>query len=117
MDLLAYASRARKLLWRQTCTIQRSPGDPSGYTTPTNTHTNLKCSYVYEINEEEKEKGMFVTVSRPMKLYTDLPTSGEIKEHDLVVVGSMNYLVVKAQRWPHEDPSYYELILDHKRGL
>lgn len=117
MDLMTYAGRGRKLLWRQTCTVQRSSGTPAAKTTPANVHTGLKCSYTYELNEEEKEKGLLTTVSRPMRLYTDLPTSGVIKEHDMVIVNSLNYLVVKAQRWPHEDPAYYELILDYKRGL
>jgi hypothetical protein len=76
----------------------------------------LKCSYVYELSEEEKEKGMLTTVSRPLKLYTDMPTSGEIREHDVAVIDSKEYLVVKAQRWPFESPSYYELIVDYKRG-
>ena len=117
MDLISYAQRGRKLLWRQTCSIQRSIGVPGDFPEPTNVHTRLKCSYVYELSEEEKEKGFLATVSRPLKLFTDLPDSGVIQEHDVVVVNSKNYLVVKAQRWPHENPAYYELIVDYKRGL
>jgi hypothetical protein len=66
--------------------------------------------------EEEKERGMLATVSRPLKLFTDLPEDGEIKEQDIAVINDQNYLIVKAQRWPHGAPAYYELIVDYRRG-
>ena len=116
MDLSNFATRGRKLLWRQTCTVQRSSGDASGYGASANTHMNLKCSYVWEMSEEEKEKGWLATVSRPLKMYTALPKTGTIKEHDVIVVNGENYAVLKANRWPHSDPSMYELIVEYRRG-
>lgn len=116
MDLVNFAKRGRTLLWAQTCTIKRASGDASLYGPTTNVHINLKCSRVYEIPEEEKEKGHLATVSRALRAYTEVPNTGSIKEHDIMVVDSENYNVVKANRWPHVDPSYYELILEYRRG-
>ncbi len=116
MDLTKFADRGRKFLWRQTCTIKRSEGEETNFPDPTNKHLTLKCSSVFELNEEEKEKGMLVTVSRPLKIYTDLPADGEIKEHDVAVVAGRNYIVIKAGRWPHDAPAYYELIVEYRRG-
>lgn len=116
MDLGTYANRGRKLLYAQTCTVQRSSGDASAYGSATNVHTNLNCSRVYELSDEEKEKGWMATTSRPLKIYTEMPSSGYIDQHDIVVVNSENYVVLKANRWPHSDPSYYELIVEYRRG-
>jgi hypothetical protein len=71
---------------------------------------------VYELSIEEMEKGWLTTTSRPLKIYVDIPVTGEIKEHDTVVIDSENYYVIKANRWPHTDPVYYELIVDYRRG-
>ena len=116
MDLVTFAERGRRLLWAQTCSVQRSVGTPAGYAAPTDQHLFLRCSRVYEIGIEEEEKGFLTTTSRALKIYIEIPDSGDIKEHDRVVVNDENYIVIKANRVPHENPSFYEAIVDYRRG-
>jgi hypothetical protein len=96
--------------------VQRSDGTAAGYSTPSDSLLNLNCSRIYELSDEEKEKGSLTTVSRPLKIYTALPSTGAIQEHDVLVVNDENYHVVKVNRWPHSDPSFYEVIVDYRRG-
>lgn len=115
MDLGGYGRRGRRMVWANTCTVKRSTGDVSGYDTPATVHSSLDCSRVYEYTDEEREKGFLTTVSRPLKIFATIPDDGVIQEHDKVVINSKEYLVVKAKLFPHEDPSFYELMVDYQR--
>jgi len=108
--------RGRTLLWSQTCTIKRASGDASLYGPPAIVHLDLKCSLVTEMTDEEREKWFLATVSRALKLYTEVPKTGTIKEQDLVYVNDERYVVMKANRWPHSSPHYYELFVEYRRG-
>ena len=104
------------MIYAQRCTIKRAGGTPTLLTTPTTVHSNLDCSIVYEASDEERERWFLTTISRAMKLYVKAPVSGIIQEQDLVYVGGERYYVVKANRWPHTDPDYYELFMEYRRG-
>lgn len=114
-DLMAFARRGRNLLLTQTCSIKRSGGSASGYTTPATVHASLGCSYIYEMSDEERERAGLTSVTRPCRCFVKVPSSGVIQEQDKLVTNSVEYLVVKAKKWPHEDAGYYELILDYQR--
>lgn len=109
-------SRGRKLIFTsRTCDIKRSSGDPSDYATPAEIHSDLSCSAVYEVSDEERERAGMTSISRPVRVYVDIPSSGVIQQHDKLVINSKEYLVCKAKLWPSDDPSFYELIMDYQR--
>lgn len=108
-------TRGRILLYGNTCTIKRSGGDVTGYTTPVTEHSNLACSNVYEISNEEIERAGLASISRPCRLFVKLPTTGSIKDQDWVTVNSKDYVIIKAVLWPQHDPTHYDLIMDYQR--
>lgn len=116
MNLKTFLKRGRPLAYSQTCQIKRSLGNASDYGEPAVVHSSLRCSYIHEISDEEFEKGWLATVSHPLKMYVEAPTTGTIKQHDIVVVNGENYFVVMVRRHPHSSPSHYELYVDHRRG-
>ena len=99
----------------KTCDILRSTGDVTGYNTPTVVHSGLRCTYVTEVRDEEREKGFMATVTRPCRCYVDKPKVGVIRERDVLSVNDSEYMVVLAKKWPSENPSYYELLMDQTR--
>lgn len=108
--------RGRRLLFlSKTCDVKRSSGSTSAYTSPALVHNDLSCSRVYEITDEERERAGMTSITRPVRLYVDIPASGVIQQHDKVAIGSNEYLVHKSKLWPHDDPSFYELIMDYQR--
>lgn len=102
-------------LMTKTCDIQRSGGSATGYTTPVDVHTSLRCSNVQEIGDEERERAGLASISRPCRIYVKLPSSGVIQQHDVLITNSKEYAVIKAKLMPHDRPAYYELILDYER--
>lgn len=107
--------KGRKLLYSTTCTVKRSGGSVSGYTTPAQEHYKLACSHFYEMSNDEAERAGLATISRPIKTYVELPARGIIQEDDILTANSKDYTVMKASLWPHQNPSHYELILEYKR--
>lgn len=115
-DVLSILARGRKQFYgSDTCSIKRSGGDVSGYTTPTAQYSSLKCSRVYPISDEERERAGLTSITRPCRIYVQVPSSGSIKQHDKLVANSREYQVISVKRWPDEDADQYELILDYQR--
>ena len=109
-------SRGRKLIFTtRTCDIKRSSGSTDAYGAPAEIHGDLSCSAVYEINDEERERAGMTSITRPVRVYVDIPDSGVIQQHDKLVTNSKEYLVYKAKLWPSDDPTFYELIMDFQR--
>lgn len=100
-------------------TIQRSPKTAgSQRSEPVDVHVGLACSRVTEMSDVEREKAGLTSISRPCRVFVQVPDSGEIKEQDKFLIPAQpgrEYLVVKAKLWPHDSPLYYELILDYQR--
>jgi len=112
-NLKTYANRGMKLLWSNTCDIKRSPGDVAGFDTPTHLYNALDCSQVFEIAEEDKERGFLATASVPLMVYVDLNDEEAIQVHEVIEINNVSYTVIMSKRWPHEDPFYYELIVEY----
>ena len=114
MDLMAHATRGRKLSLSQTCAIKRSGGSVTGYTTPATVHSSLSCSYVWEMSDEERERAGLTSITRPVRCYVEMPTSGVIQQHDVLVANSVEYRIENAKTWTTEEGSYYELIMERQ---
>ncbi len=109
-------ARGRTLIHgSNTCSIKRSGGDASAYTTPVSAHPELACSNVYEISQEEVEKAGLGSITRPCRIFVKVPSSGVIQQHDKLTTNSQEYLVVSAKKWPHQNETHYELIMDFQR--
>lgn len=100
-------------------TIQRSPkAAGSQRSEPVDVHIGLACSRVTELSDGEAEKAGLATITRPCRVFVEVPESGVIKEQDKFLIPAQpgrEYLVVKAKMWPHDSPRYYELLLDYQR--
>ncbi len=115
-DALSILSRGRMAIYGDnTCAIKRSGGDASAYTTPVSAHLELACSNVYEISQEEVEKAGLASITRPCRIFVKVPSTGVIQRHDKLTTNSQEYLVVSAKKWPHQNATHYELVMDFQR--
>lgn len=107
-----YHKSALKFLCNLTATLERLKDNPIGPADRTLIDSALKISPPIEMQNDEKERHRYATVSSILMAWVYEP-AGEPEERDRLTLDGRDYRIRKVKRWPQvNNPAFFELHLE-----
>jgi hypothetical protein len=96
-----------------TAVLHYVPDNATADTDRTIVQSNLRCSPMQELKNDEKERARLATVASILMVWTEVPDDDvTITEHHRVLIGGIDYRIRKVKAWPTPNPVYYELHVE-----
>lgn len=96
-----------------TAVLHYVPDNATADTDRTVVQSDLRCSHMQELKNDEKERARLSTVASILMVWTELPENDiVITEGHRVLIGGIDFRIRKVKAWPAINPFFYELHVE-----